>query len=983
MPRFGSITSPASYRPSYSGGTYRSAGIKREAPLVTSYTSRYSTLPSKETVREVSPAAKKAIGSKYGATTNENTVKSSRFASTGNLSSTKSKTVDLTPSRLGRPAITVSRARSRNPSPLSSVSRSRSRDPSPAEPPKDRFVSSSSGYALPSSYNKLYTKSPSYGNKLSLRTSGTRGISPSPALSYMTASDTSVRIMKRQTEKEERSLKTSAERSPPKELQAKENHATEMDMPVSNKPIEMVEVTVVTRGTSPTLCPTTNYSRTRRIDVAKTIEKTIMRPRKKAQSEDKEVQSDRMDDTSKYCRFNSARAPTPWSPYLESKLSYGRYNNSSSSVSPSKTPLRESPENGEKSPSKSRESSVTSKSSSASSRSSVALKTASTPTKTSKSKSQSPSIALTKQKSPSTKSLPPPAPKSESPSKTSASSTSNGSTCSTKWANKDFRKSALNVGPTDRPRKMRHSSVDTDSEENRSDDAQRKSMSPLHQQPQRFERSPSVSSEMSGSSGNNTTNTNEIAKVFGKIKLSGVGIAANAMNSEKTKATNKTPHANESYAKNETKSPSPMSKIFTNSSSFVVGSEQRSQSYDANRNEDDVISICEHIERIAIEGALDQTNPTTKTTQINRNNNHNFTNHIVDETTTTTTNNINNINNSNWLLNSTDDQATTSTSGDNSTCQFFINLDKNNALNMKNKLRHIDSGELPWWMTADEDDDTIADDLTLNQTESETQPSTESNDDTGTTNWSCPPNEPNRLIEEEQAPKSMYRVTRIRSGERAWWMQNDGNDTDEHRNGTDSASNHEPMAEVDSSANYTFKIKRIESGEKAWWMSNDDPSTENTENTDFWSEINEKNETERNYLEKNRRARNYFQTKEPEKNFDCGVNDSNEGPPGHRASPEGLEDFSSNRRGLSPYAMGGGIVAESFAKNSANKLFISRHQNIDDLLGGTSHTMNSMRLERFENSAPLEEILPTQVRIHDGTAHTSYMQYIGDDRSDR
>lgn len=975
MPRFGSITSPASYRPSYSGGTYRSAGIKRETPLVTSYTSRYSTLPSKETVRELSPAAKKAAAPKYGPTTNDNNVKSTRFASTGNLSSTKSKAVDPTPSRLGRPAIIVSRTQSRNPSPLSSVSRSRSRDPSPAEPPKDRFVSSS-GYTLPSSYNKLYSKSPSYGNKLSLRGSSARGISPSPALSYMTASDTSVRIMKRQTEKEERSLKSSAERSPAKELRSKETDATEVDLLVPNKPIEMVEVTVVTRGTSPTLCPTTNYSRSRRIDVAKTIEKTIMRPRKKAQCEDKEVQSDRLDDTSKYCRFNSARAPAPWSPYLESKLGYGRY--SSSSVSPSKTPSRESPENGEKSSSKSRESSVTSKSSSASSRIS-ASKTASSPTKSSKSKSKSPPIALTKQKSPSTKCLPPPAPKSESPSKTTASSTPNGSSCSTKWANKDFRKSALNVGPTDRPRKMRHSSVETDSEENRSDDAQRKSMSPMQQQ-QRFERSPSVSSEMSGSSGHNTTNTNEIAKVFAKLKLSGVGVAANAMNKEKTKATITTPHANESCAKNASKSPSPMTKIFTNSSSFVVGTEQRPHAYDANRNEDDVISICENIERIAIEGALELTNPTTKTTLINRNNNNNFTNHIVDETTTN--NNI--INNSNWLLNSTDDQATTSTSGSNSTCQLFINSDDSNALNMKNKLRHIDSGELPWWMTADEDDDeTIADDLTLNQTESETQPSAESNDDTATTNWPCPSDDPNRIAA-NQRPTSMYPVTRIGSGERAWWMDNDGNDQDENRNRTDTANNREPSAEPDSSsANYTFKIKRIESGEKAWWMTNVVPDTENTENIDFWSEINEKHEQERKSYTKNRKERNFYETNVPQRDFDCAVNDGNEGPPGQRASPEGLEDFTSNRRGLSPYATADGIVGESFGKNSANKLFISRHQNIDDLLGGTGHTMNAMRLERFDNSAPLEEILPTQVRIHDGTAHTSYMQYVGDDRSER
>lgn len=944
MPRFGSITSTASYRPSYSGGTYRSSGIKRETPTVSTYTSRYSTLPTKETVREVSPAIKKTIASnssKYGASTNDSNMKSTRFASTGNLSSAKSKQAEAASIRVGRPAITVSRIQSRNPSPLStkSYSQSRSRDPSPSEPPKDRFISSS-GYSTPTSYNKLYSKSPSYANKLSMRGTSARGMTSSPAVSYMTADDTSVRIMKRRTEKEERSSKSSAEPSPAKESQS--NERTKVESSTPNEKIEMIEVTVVTRGTSPTLCSTTNYMRSRRIEVAKTIEKTIMRPRKMAKCEDKEVQSDRLDDTSKYCRFNSARAPTPWSPYLESKLSYSRFSNGNR-VSPSKTPSRESPENSEKCSSKSRESSVTSKSSSASSRSSV-TKTASSTTKSSKSKSKTPPIAsLTKQKSPSTKSLPPPAPKSESPSKTSTSSTTaNGN--SAKWANKDFRKSALNVGPTDRPRKMRHSSVDTDSEENRSDDAQRKSMSPLHQQ--RSERSPSVSSEMSYSSGNNNNNNhstaNEIAKVFAKLKLSGVAVAANATNNEKTKAnqTITAPHPNESCAKNETKSPSSMTKIFTNASSFIVGIEQPSQSNDDNGTDDDVLSICENIERIAIESALDQTKPTTKTTQINRKNTNNF-NQIVDETT------------NNWLLNSIEDQTTTSTSDGNSTCQLINCLNENNALNMKNKLRHIDSGELPWWMSADDDNDTIADDITLNPSESETQASAELNDGNDTANWPLP-------SDTNQPSKPMYRITKICSGERAWWMDSDEVD----KNGTDTINNREESIEPDTSAKFTFKIKRIESGEKAWWLTNDDPETENTENVDFWSEINEKNEQERNS----------FQKREQERDFYC------DGPLGDRASPEGLEDFTSNQRILSPYACAGGTVGESFDKNAMKKLFISRHQNIDDILGGTSHSMNSMLMDQFDNGAPLEEILPTQVRIHDGTAQMSYMQYIGDER---
>lgn len=465
---------------------------------------------------------------------------------------------------------------------------------------------------------------------------------------------------------------------------------------------------------------------------------------------------------------------------------------------------------------------------------------------------------------------------------------------------------------------------------------------------------------MSGSSGNNNSTTNEIVKVFAKLKFSGVAAAAKAMNNEKSEAnqTITAPHPNESCAKNENKSPSPMSKIFTNAPSFVVGTEQPSQTYAS--NEDDLISICENIERIAIESALDQTtnpNPTTKTTLINRNNdNNNNINRIVDETT-------NSNSHSNRPSHCADDKRTTSTSGD----QFYLNLNESNALNMKNKLRHIDSGELPWWMTAD--DDTTADDITLNQTESETRAPVETNNgiDNGKRSWLFPSDDQNRTRE---SSKPMFRVTKICSGERAWWMDNDAND-EGNQNGTytvNNNNNREPSVEPENSAQFTFKIKRIESGEKAWWMTNDETETETNENIDFWSEINEKNETERNYRIQEQQKR------EQERNFYSGsVNDSNEGPLGHRASPEGLEDFTSHRSGLSPYAGAG--------KNSTNKLFISRHQNIDDLLGGgTSHPMNLILMDQGDMSAPLEEILPTQVRIHDGTAHTSYMQYMGDER---
>lgn len=444
------------------------------------------------------------------------------------------------------------------------------------------------------------------------------------------------------------------------------------------------------------------------------------------------------------------------------------------------------------------------------------------------------------------------------------------------------------------------------------------------------------------------------------------GAATGAMNSEKTKANQTIAPAtsNESCAKNGNKSPSPMTKIFTNASSFIVGTEQPAQTYAA--NEDDLISICENIERIAIESALDQTNPTTTTTTktTHNNQNHNNFNRIVDETT--------NSSNSNWLINSADDKTEHSTN-DPSARQLFLNLDDSNALTMKNKLRHIDSGELPWWMTADEPS---ADDTAINPVESETRaPESNIGNGNGVASWMFPSEDQNRG---DEAPKPMYRFTKIRSGERAWWMDSDEKG-ENAQNGTGTANHynnnnvHEDSVEPESTTTLTFKIKRIESGEKAWWMTNDGPDTENADNIDFWSEINEKNEAERKC--------HVRQHQEHERNFySGGVTDTTEGPLGQRASPEGLEDMTSQRREFSPYACTGDPARDTFGKNSASKLFISRHQNIDDLLGGTSHTMNLMLMDRNDFNAPYEEILPAQVRIHDGSAHTSYVQHIGDER---
>ncbi|XP_059055137.1 uncharacterized protein LOC131849156 [Achroia grisella] len=101
---------------------------------------------------------------------------------------------------------------------------------------------------------------------------------------------------------------------------------------------ETETVTVVTRHTSPTPPGSSAYVRIRRADMAKTIEKTLSRPKKRPNMIDKEVQSDRLDDPTRSSRFGStSRASTTnWSYYTPGVNNYtgyaGRYSTQYSTI---------------------------------------------------------------------------------------------------------------------------------------------------------------------------------------------------------------------------------------------------------------------------------------------------------------------------------------------------------------------------------------------------------------------------------------------------------------------------------------------------------------------------------------------------------------------------------------------------------------------------------------------------------------------------
>ncbi|XP_058987655.1 uncharacterized protein LOC101893576 isoform X2 [Musca domestica] len=250
-------------------------------------------------------------------------------------------------------------------------------------------------------------------------------------------------------------------------------------------------ITVCTRGTSPNPPGSQCTSRSTH-SLAITIEKTIIRSSSKRKMLEKEMQSE---DNTKVSRYAYGSRLSPFSSAGERRSpSNLRYSSSSPISTTSKS-------NSLSANDSRREDSTTSSSSPC-----RTTKTATT-TVTTKSKLSPPRVGRLKSRQSSVESLspkkPPMGPKAESPFKSpSPSSLSPGPS---RLPNKDFRKSSLNVGPTDRTRKSRTPSTGTDSDFNTID-----ALNGALQAIQRLERSPSACSEISIAS-NRSARTRNLA----------------------------------------------------------------------------------------------------------------------------------------------------------------------------------------------------------------------------------------------------------------------------------------------------------------------------------------------------------------------------------------------------------------------------------------------------------------------------------------
>ncbi|CAG9789019.1 unnamed protein product [Diatraea saccharalis] len=228
------------------------------------------------------------------------------------------------------------------------------RDSSPGDRDKDipSKTDKSSGYNSLSSY-KLYPRSSSYSrpasrtevkpevtvnryaiaNRLSTNYLRSPPTVKRTSVSPVNHSDTS---SKNEIEKSLSPTITHVEINSSQKHKNKEVTENGNDINEEDDEAETVTVMVITRHTSPTPPGSSAYVRNRRADMAKTVEKTLTRSKKRLEMVDKETQSDRLDDTSRSSRFgNTARTSvTNWSYYSPNSYTgyAGRYSTQYSNV---------------------------------------------------------------------------------------------------------------------------------------------------------------------------------------------------------------------------------------------------------------------------------------------------------------------------------------------------------------------------------------------------------------------------------------------------------------------------------------------------------------------------------------------------------------------------------------------------------------------------------------------------------------------------
>ncbi|XP_050308559.1 LOW QUALITY PROTEIN: uncharacterized protein LOC126744971 [Anthonomus grandis grandis] len=784
------------------------------------------------------------------------------------------------------------------------------------------------------------------------------------------------------------------------------------------KQTQMETVKIMTRGTSPNLGSSTHPSflRSRRIELAKTIEKTVTRPKTvKGNMIDKGIQSDRMDDSTRSSRFAGASriSATPWTNFLDMKFN-----------SPSNKKDKKGKQDSTESPkSLSRTSSTNSI---ISKKSDKDLKKPLTKSKL------TPPKQLTDKKQ-----LPPPIPKSDSSNKTNSLHSLNP-------LNKDFRKSVLNMNPDGNKTKIgrRSNSASSAESDNADPDAtdisetlnscrsyhtsNSSSKLPQKSTPERQQRSNrSPSSDASTTNPSSSEDDVRSRKVL-SANSSRTSITADDVFIDKPLKVPQSPKSKCDQGKNEAEAKNflmralaPVTNLFkANRQSQSESETDRTPGETGNESEEKVFWFFDpSSESTNDQRTISQSSAEPKRATLILHKVETDTDHSSDQSKLQVMSEpinmkygeptdlckpmsqcqISNPKHSSLLKQDSSGEAPWWLDSNQSIpegVQVYSGYNAENNMTapiIKPKIRHIESGEKPWWLdesaTIPEGVDTYPNWVQQNKPEEEQLPVNQIQHkikpvDSGEIPWwlkkdGTPPEGVKVWHHAENETSTKQKIRHIESGEAPWWLNKDFQPPEgvqtypdwtpdqtsspqfNNRNNSGSStwwqesdkSNSECVRQ--SGLGEGHKLRHIDSGERAWWA-NDEELPDQSQG------IKENN------CEKIRYPIRHQESGESA----WWLQEEDQEPLGDRASPEGLEMPKDDEQGrLSPYDnVPINRVAEK-KHDQISSLFISKHTNIDDILGGTGQLWSPMMDKMFKYGADGEvcrEVDAKEVIIHEG-----------------
>lgn len=903
----------------------------------------------------------------------------------------------------------------------------KSRDPSPADREKDipNKTDKSSGYNSLSNFklqhrSSNYTRSSSRADPKPEVTVNRYSIANRLSSNYLRSppsiSRTSISpVNLNETPREK--LKSDAENSTSPEaliqeanvLQKESEHkiiASDIDIIIENEDENETEtITVITRHTSPTPPGSSAYVRARRADMAKTVEKTLTRPKKRSETIDREIQTDRLDDSTRSRFGSTARSSiSNWSVYTPSATNYtgyagrfstqypslreksgGSYSDRSSRSHSTERILKDSDLNTHSESIENNDASGSNNNITEPDQGLISVyedkegetseiiinvnlkfKKAKSPLTVASAELVSPEITV------SNSQLPPQVPKPEGTGKTKKVKTRKSSTDSSDSGSKK---------KTIKRRSKSVSSTDSDQGSETNEKSKESSPSP----PKSATKNSSSNNLQNGNVNLEHSQSRENTSPESSITLSTQSSISEDDTASKSKVidTSRTSADETSIPTDRsTKQVSPIGNQkeggTEEAKSFLIRALAPVTNLFKMRHQDSNDSKTFSENSTSESTGKDISNLVTESEKSNKNNNN--TNNIIasNEDNIVKLKAIRHIESGEkpWWLDPQSDKSNSQSTNKSPS-----------EKNVPKKIRHIESGERAWWLESNS-----------NENITENNSHQKSSENAGKQFKKC------KFVEDEKpwwldssanipegveqltpprksssdSDKSekfnFYKIRHIESGEQKdWWLSSNDNSSHGNKQEGQNSQNSLSKSGSDQRGFPLRRIRHVESGERPWWLASDKNIPEGIEKLP--TPPPEQDSDSSDYEE----VQIYAPTNIPP--FPLSLPDDE--PLGARRSPEGLETPKENedydRGRVSPYENNRIYKRRSMANLTYTKgmdKYISRYTDIDDILGTSgqiySPFMDSILARRtgqmYFDDDECEEIDPTQVRIHDSTA---------------